>query len=177
MATQLDISEARKLIVPLAEHLKDIMIRDDYNVEDPRRHPVLISPYSNKSLADTYTFIHESTEYEAFTEVMNGAEYNGLMIYGTSESDYDSASPLSIFNINRDLWSDPDFIDDNLKGKVIFGENSTSIFTYDVASGLYEIRDRIGTDRLDESYQYLAQLLEQEIAKADLRPHHQEELA
>lgn len=44
-------------------------------------------------------------------------------------------------------------------------------------SGLYEIRDRIGTDRLDESYQYLAQLLEQEIAKADLRPHHQEELA
>ncbi|EHM1384156.1 hypothetical protein KFS98_003643 [Salmonella enterica] len=177
MAIQLDISEARKLIVPLAEHLKDIMIRDDYNVEPPSQHPVLVSPFSNIFLQNTYTFISESAEYEAFIEVMNGAEYNGLMIYGTSESEYDSASPLSIFSINRDLWSDPDFIDDNLKGKVIFGENSTSIFTYDVATGEYEIRDRIGTDRLDESYQYLSQLLEQEIAKADLRPHLHGELA
>lgn len=163
-------------VITYAEKLKELIIRDQYNLEQPfsdldtdlTRH--LIAPPKDKIMRSVLSFLHKSEEYREFLKVMNGAEYNGLLFYGIGHSKHESASELDMITINQALWEDEEFIDENLKDKVVFGENSTSIFTFDQKTQKYEIRDRIGTDRLDQSFPKFHLLLKQEIQKADLRP-------
>lgn len=157
--------------IKIINQLKEIIIRDEYNLEPPcfdlDNHIKNISLLTEPNRKITH-FLKQSDEYQYFLKSMNGAEYNGLILYGLSESEYKNASSHNIFSINAELWDDGSLSEEALKNHVVFGENSTSIFSYNSKSSKYEIRDRIGIDRLDNSYDFFYQLLEEELRKHNI---------
>lgn len=101
-------------------------------------------------------------QYINFLQVVNGFEFNGLIIYGTKNSDIDpDASSLDFFEMNEILY-------DSLKKSnldvVAIGEDSTGILTYDKKNNQFQYRDRIGLDRI-EPFSSFEELLKVEIDK------------
>ncbi len=101
-------------------------------------------------------------QYINFLQIVNGFEFNGLIIYGTKNSDEDpDASSLDFFEMNNILQNS---LKDSNLDVVVIGEDSTGILTYDNKKNQFQYRDRIGLDRV-EIFSSFEELLEVEIEK------------
>lgn len=101
-------------------------------------------------------------EYLQFLRIVDGLEYNGLIIYGTKNSTLDpEASQLDLSEMNRIAREVPRV---ELRDCLLIGETSTGLLAFDGATGCFQYRDRIGVDRV-ESYPSFELLLTEEIAR------------
>lgn len=86
-------------------------------------------------------------DYLAFLALMDGAESNGLIVYGSKNaSQDDQCSPLNLLEMNIDFQ---DSVLASLPHTVVLGESSTSLLTYNDQSKEYASRDRIAVDRAE----------------------------
>lgn len=153
----------------------EAMVADNFEIEPPVSDEMLDSivgtdiryRHTQRRITE---FLIERYDYVHFLKNMNGLEYNGLIFYGIGESQYENSSPMNIIQINQDVFSDPDLIDENLRDKILIGEDSTSILTYNTRHDCYEIRDRIGTDYVEKEFSRFSELLQEEFNKVHLDP-------
>ncbi|TDR75717.1 YrhA family protein [Photobacterium lutimaris] len=101
-------------------------------------------------------------QYEIFLKLVNGLEFNGLIIYGTKNSDNDpDASMLDIFEMNK-IFNDSLMF--NRLNVIAIGEDSSGLITYDKDTKKFQYRDRIGLDRV-EQFSSFDEMLSVEIEK------------
>lgn len=101
-------------------------------------------------------------QYENFLRTVNGLEFNGLIIYGTKNSENDPAgSQLDFFEMNEALQ---DSLRARMLNVIVVGEDSTGVLTYDKGSKQFQYRDRIGLDRV-EQFSSFEEMLKVEIEK------------
>jgi hypothetical protein len=101
-------------------------------------------------------------EYLDFLRLVNGLEFNGLLIYGTKNSTTDAgASPLDLVEMNDIARENVNF---NLSTLIVVGEDSTGLLTYDPIKKAFQYRDRIGIDRVI-NFACFEELLIAELAK------------
>jgi hypothetical protein len=86
-------------------------------------------------------------QYETFLQIVNGLEFNGLIIYGTKNSENDlGASSLDLFEMNEVL---KDSLRASKLDLIAIGEDSTGLITYDLNTKKFQFRDRIGLDKVE----------------------------
>lgn len=101
-------------------------------------------------------------QYENFLQIVNGLEFNGLIIYGTKNSESDpNASSLDFFEMNEVLQES---LRASMLNVIFVGENSTGVLTYEKDAKQFQYRDRIGLDRI-EPYSSFEEMLKVEIGK------------
>ena len=109
------------------------------------------------------------SQYQSFLEIANGLEFNGLIIYGTKNSENGpDASPLDFFEMNEAFQ---DSLRGDMLNVVIIGEDSTGVLTYEKNISLFQYRDRIGLDRV-ELFPSFEKMLEIEIDKVLITQHY-----
>ncbi len=59
---------------------------------------------------------------------------------------------LKPFAVNEFYRDNDDFINPDLQERLVIGDDSISIFTYDIKSNFFEIRDNIGTENIFSSF-------------------------
>ena len=59
---------------------------------------------------------------------------------------------FGIIEMFRDATDNDDFINPDLQERLVIGDDSISIFTYDIKSNFFEIRDNIGTENIFSSF-------------------------
>lgn len=92
----------------------------------------------------------------------NGLEYNGLVFYGTKNSEtYPNSSPLNLLEMNI-VFRDSSKCEK--LGLIVLGEDSTGILVFSIIENQFQYRDRIRVDRVTE-YLNFENLLQDEIAK------------
>jgi len=102
------------------------------------------------------------SEYKEFLLILNGLEFNGLIIYGTKNSELDpNSSPLDFVEMNEVMR---DSEGTSLPSVVVLGEDSTGIITYDSMMKEIQYRDRIALDRI-EPYLSFEDMLKREVDK------------
>ncbi|MCF8579230.1 YrhA family protein [Enterobacter ludwigii] len=155
----------------LAE-LKSEMIKWEYPVQDPIGKSFLNSILNRKpdstttpmleNLADELCVLFSNQpDYITFLEYMDGFEYDGLTLFSLSIPE-----PLvkNLFVMNDFYRDNDDFIDPDLAERLVIGENSISLFTYDTKFNLFEIRDNVSTESVfgtfDNFSDFLKEILE-----------------
>ena len=100
--------------------------------------------------------------YLDLLRIVNGLEFNGLIIYGTKDSISDpDSSPLNFFVANDSFR---DARKQDTEKLLLLGETSTGILVYDIDCEKFQYRDRIGIDRV-EPYSCFEAMLESEVKK------------
>ena len=101
-------------------------------------------------------------EYLDFLSLVNGLEFNGLLIYGTKNSITDAGgSPLDLVEMNQIARES---VKENLSTFIVIGEDSAGLLTYDPLEKAFQYRDRIGIDRV-MNFSCFEELLTAEVAK------------
>lgn len=97
--------------------------------------------------------------YLSFLREVNGLEFNGLIIYGTKNSDTDpDSSPLDLLEMNEVIANGNDL------SVLVIGEDSTGLLTYHNETNIFQYRDRIALDRVD-SFESFEEMLNIELNK------------
>lgn len=88
-------------------------------------------------------------DYLTFLRAMDGFEVNGLRLFSLSIPE----PPVkNLFAVNEFYRDNDDFINPDLQERLVIGDDSISIFTYDIKSNFFEIRDNIGTENIFSSF-------------------------
>ena len=88
-------------------------------------------------------------DYLTFLRAMDGFEVNGLRLFSLSIPE----PPVkNLFAVNEFYRDNDDFINPDLQERLVIGNDSISIFTYDIKSNFFEIRDNIGTENIFSSF-------------------------
>ncbi len=74
---------------------------------------------------------------------------NGLRLFSLSIPE---PSVKNRFTVNEFYRNNDDFINPDLQERLVIGDDSISIFTYDIKSNFFEIRDNIGTENIFSSF-------------------------
>lgn len=88
-------------------------------------------------------------DYLTFLRAMDGFEVNGLRLFSLSIPE---PSVKNLFAVNEFYRNNDDFINPDLQERLVIGDYSISIFTYDIKSNFFEIRDNIGTENIFSSF-------------------------
>ncbi|EFB2768690.1 protein YrhA [Escherichia coli] len=88
-------------------------------------------------------------DYLTFLRAMDGFEVNGLRLFSLSIPE---PSVKNLFAVNEFYRNNDDFINPDLQERLVIGDDSISIFTYDIKSNFFEIRDNIGTENIFSSF-------------------------
>ncbi|WP_438429246.1 protein YrhA, partial [Escherichia coli] len=88
-------------------------------------------------------------DYLTFLRAMDGFEVNGLRLFSLSIPE---PSVKNLFAVNEFYRDNDDFINPDLQERLVIGDDSISIFTYDIKSNFFEIRDNIGTENIFSSF-------------------------
>ncbi|HAI4389702.1 TPA: protein YrhA [Escherichia coli] len=88
-------------------------------------------------------------DYLTFLRAMDGFEVNGLRLFSLSIPEL---SVKNLFAVNEFYRDNDDFINPDLQERLVIGNDSISIFTYDIKSNFFEIRDNIGTENIFSSF-------------------------
>ncbi len=88
-------------------------------------------------------------DYLTFLRAMDGFEVNGLRLFSPSIPE---PSVKNLFAVNEFYRDNDDFINPDLQERLVIGNDSISIFTYDIKSNFFEIRDNIGTENIFSSF-------------------------
>lgn len=155
--------------------LKKLMVSDDYAVAAPVPSGVMsdllqtVSPvewegYKKAVYGDIQKLLISRQDYAHLFVLMDGLEYNGLTIYNLTQSENGIPVWSNIYTQNMDARSNDIYEDLNLTDKVIFGEDGMSLFTYNFSDDTFEIRDRVATDYIIESYRNFNEFLSAVVA-------------
>jgi hypothetical protein len=82
------------------------------------------------------------TSFLEFLKITNGLNWNGLFIYSAGKSE-DFEYDFIEMNLN---YRDVDYFQDLL----VFGEGNSEIYTYQISTKEYQIRDRVPADNILE---------------------------
>lgn len=147
-------------IYNMLDNLKNEMTKWEYPIQEPLKDTFIDSITKRKPATDTSPILEDlanelcilfvnQPDYVLLLEKMDGFEYDGLTLYGLSVSE-----PLikNLFVVNEFYRNNDDYIDPDLAERLVIGENSISLFTYDTKTNLFEIRDNIGTDNIFGSF-------------------------
>ncbi|HIF9336534.1 TPA: YrhA family protein [Photobacterium damselae] len=126
------------LIETKIQEISEKMKLWDENLEQPAKSEQITS--FCKSVFDKFNIVLPN-DYLAFLALTNGLEFNGVIIYGTENSQDPNASPLDLIAIN--------LATNTLGNAIILGETSTELITFDSLLLEYQLRDRIGLDRIE----------------------------
>jgi hypothetical protein len=144
----------------ILDNLKNEMIKWEYPIQEPLKDTFIESITKRNSTTDTSPILENlanelcilfvaQPDYVSFLEKMDGFEYDGLTLYSLSVPE-----PLikNLFVVNEFYRNNDDYIDPDLAERLVIGENSISLFTYDTKSNRFEIRDNVGTENVFGSF-------------------------
>lgn len=94
--------------------------------------------------------------YLPFLRNVNGFDLNGVRLFGYFD---DKDDERDLRKQLADLKAVPELFPDAFNDWVLIGETDTDILIFNKKNGAYENRDRIGLDRLNESYDDIVGLL------------------
>lgn len=147
-------------IYNMLDNLKNEMTKWEYPIQEPLKDTFIDSITKRKPATDTSPILEDlanelcilfvnQPDYVLLLEKMDGFEYDGLTLYSLSVPE-----PLikNLFVVNEFYRNNDDYIDPDLAERLVIGENSISLFTYDTKTNLFEIRDNIGTDNIFGSF-------------------------
>lgn len=144
----------------MLDNLKDEMVKWEYPIQDPIKNSFIESITKRNSKTDISPILEDlanelcilfvnQPEYVSLLETMDGFEYDGLTLYSLSVPE-----PIikNFFVVNEFYRNNDDYIDPDLAKRLVIGENSISLFTYDTKNNLFEIRDNVGTENVFGSF-------------------------
>ncbi|WP_145477185.1 YrhA family protein [Yersinia similis] len=99
-------------------------------------------------------------QYHEFLRLSDGLAADGVYFYGIACEGKLVGNRLID---NNDALRNGDMYDESMDGLIVIGGNNTDTFYYDSRTGKWEACDRIGTDRVWESCDSLAELIETQI--------------
>lgn len=144
----------------MLDNLKDEMVKWEYPIQDPIKNSFIESITKRNSKTDISPILEDlanelcilfvnQPEYVSLLETMDGFEYDSLTLYSLSVPE-----PIikNLFVVNEFYRNNDDYIDPDLAKRLVIGENSISLFTYDTKNNLFEIRDNVGTENVFGSF-------------------------
>ena len=151
----------------MLDNLKNEMTKWEYPIREPLKDIFIESITQRKPTIDTSPILEDlanelcilfvnQPDYVLLLKKMDGFEYDGLTLYSLSVPE-----PLlkNLFVVNEFYRNNDDYIDPDLAERLVIGEDSISIFTYDTKTNLFEIRDNIGTDNIFSSFSNFQEFL------------------
>lgn len=154
-------------IYNMLDNLKNEMTKWEYPIREPLKDIFIESITQRKPTIDTSPILEDlanelcilfvnQPDYVLLLKKMDGFEYDGLTLYSLSVPE-----PLlkNLFVVNEFYRNNDDYIDPDLAERLVIGEDSISIFTYDTKTNLFEIRDNIGTDNIFSSFSNFQEFL------------------
>ena len=133
--------------------LKKMMNDLDYPFEAPLKESFIESiiqiEFNSNSTNCLEKFFNNQPDYLNFLRAMDGFEVNGLRLFSLSIPE---PSVKNLFTVNEFYRNNDDFINPDLQERLVIGDDSISIFTYDIKSNFFEIRDNIGTENIFSSF-------------------------
>ncbi|HCU1162099.1 TPA: hypothetical protein OUG17_003552 [Klebsiella pneumoniae] len=98
-------------------------------------------------------------DYSDMFKIMDGLEYNGLMLYSMVQAENGEPVWSNIYIRNFETRDNEIYVDPNLSDKVLIGEDGMSVFAYSFTYNCFEIRDKASTGYVIESHTNFSALL------------------
>lgn len=159
-------------IYNMLDNLKYEMVKWEYPIQDPIKNSFIESITKRNSKTDISPILEDlanelcilfvnQPEYVSLLETMDGFEYDDLTLYSLSVPE-----PIikNLFVVNEFYRNNDDYIDPDLAKRLVIGENSISLFTYDTKNNLFEIRDNVGTENVFGSFSNFTDFLTEILA-------------
>lgn len=140
--------------------LRNVMEKWEYPIQNPVKNSFFESltkreNHSNgsvileKLINEMRILLVNQPDYMTFLEEMDGFEYDGVVLFSLSVPE-----PIikNILVINEYYRNNDDYIDPDIAERLVIGENSTSLFTYDIKTNLFEIRDSASSESVYGSF-------------------------
>ena len=137
MMTKTQINKLKKMMndldYPFEAPLKESFIESIIQIEFNSNSTNCLEKLCN----EVSILFNNQPDYLNFLRAMDGFEVNGLRLFSLS---------IPEPSVNDD------FINPDLQERLVIGDDSISIFTYDIKSNFFEIRDNIGTENIFSSF-------------------------
>ncbi|HAZ4614669.1 TPA: hypothetical protein J1713_001413 [Escherichia coli] len=158
MMTKTQISKLKKMMndldypfeAPLKESFIESIIQIKFNSNSTNCLEKLCNEVS--------ILFNNQPDYLTFLRAMDGFEVNGLRLFSLSIPE---PSVKNLFAVNEFYRDNDDFINPDLQERLVIGDHSISIFTYDIKSNFFEIRDNIGTENIFSSFSDFSSFLKE----------------
>ncbi|VGF92457.1 Uncharacterised protein [Klebsiella pneumoniae] len=98
-------------------------------------------------------------DYSDMFKIMDGLEYNGLMLYSMVQAENGEPVWSNIYIRNFETRDNEIYVDPNISDKVLIGEDGMSVFAYSFTDNCFEIRDKASTGYVIESHTNFSALL------------------
>lgn len=158
------VSQAREMveaIIPVLEQINEVLA--DLNKRFGYKLVPGLKTVSDEERKKAMDILIEvggvdfSNEYMPFLFLMNGFDINGVRLHGVTDNaeDFNDIRMAEIRKISA-----PEFIDENLVNMVVVGQTGTDVIVYNKNEGIFELRDRIGTDTVYESFDSIKGVLQ-----------------
>ncbi|CAH3715889.1 hypothetical protein AI2709V1_4332 [Klebsiella pneumoniae] len=98
-------------------------------------------------------------DYSDMFKIMDGLEYNGLMLYSMVQAENGEPVWSNIYIRNFETRDNEIYVDPNLSDKVLIGEDGMSVFAYSFTDNCFEIHDKASTGYVIESHTNFSALL------------------
>lgn len=159
-------------ISEILNYLKSKMTNWNYPIEEPitdqyiesitrRKSTSSLSPMLEKLGDEVCLLFVNQPDYVTFLETMDGFEFDGLILFSLSIPE-----PLvrNLFVMNDFYRNNNDYINPDLSERLVIGNDSISVFTYDSKTNLFEIRDNVGTENVFGSFSNFTDFLSEILA-------------
>ena len=147
-----------------------LMVANNYPVANPVASDVMadlmreVAPaewdaQKRRVYEDIQRLMISRLDYSDMFKIMDGLEYNGLMLYSMVQAENGEPVWSNIYIRNFETRDNEIIVDPNLSDKVLTGEDGMSVFAYSFTDDCFEIRDKASTDYVIESHTNFSALL------------------
>lgn len=158
-------------------NLKSLMVEGNYPVADPvdpdvmadlmhKVAPVEWEDKKRRVYEDIQRLLISRPDYADMFNIMDGGEYNGMTLYSLVQAENGEPAWSNIFVRNFDTRINEIYVDPNLIGKVVIGEEGMSVIVYSFTDDRFEIRDKVSSDYVIESHTHFNGLLSALISRS-----------
>ncbi|WP_409338447.1 YrhA family protein [Klebsiella pneumoniae] len=116
-------------------------------------------PKKRRVYEDIQRLLISRPDYADMFNIMDGGEYNGMTLYSLVQAENGEPAWSNIFVRNFDTRINEIYVDPNLIGKVVIGEEGMSVIVYSFTDDRFEIRDKVSSDYVIESHTHFNGLL------------------
>ena len=150
--------------------LKTLLVDNHFPVANPVDHDVMTDlmykaapaewdAQKRRVYEDIQRLMVNRLDYSGMFEIMDGLEYNGLMLYSLVQAENGVPVWSNIYIRNFEIRDNESYVDPNLTDKVIIGEDGMTVFAYNFTDDCFEIRDKASMDYAIETHANLSELL------------------
>lgn len=147
-----------------------LMVANNYSVANPVASDVMADLMREAAPAewdaqkrrvyeDIQRLMINRLDYSDMFKIMDGLEYNGLMLYSMVQAENGEPVWSNIYIRNFETRDNEIYVDPNLSDKVLIGEDGMSVFAYSFTDNCFEIRDKASTGYVIESHTNFSALL------------------